>query len=148
MWNEIANTRDVLSFMERVQHFHDSCIKELKYVSGAYVAEDLSMYPVNDQRVLRVIVQRQFEDLSMLELEFTGLKYMKLFPTDVRYTCEILDSAMLIKDGYIYWCDSADITKSELENYKGTLICAEKLRWRAIPSNMGNAEFFTAQENM
>ena len=64
--------------MNRVNFFHDSCIKELKYVSGAYIEEDLSMYPLNDKRILNIIIQCQFEDVSMIEMQFIGLKCLRL----------------------------------------------------------------------
>lgn len=144
MWHEIKNTNDIYEFMERVIYFHDSCIKEIKYLSGAYVEEDLSMNPVNDCRVLSVIIQRQFEELPMIELQFDGLDYLKLFPNNENYTCEILDSAMFIFNNRIYWADSADVSSSNFEAYNGTLICASKLRWRSIDCGIGKKEFFVS----
>ena len=142
MW-EIINTYDeMLKFMEKVCNFHDSCIKEMSYVSGAYVDADLSMYPLNNRRVLRVLIQRQFEKDSMIEMEFEGLKYVRLFPVDENYTCEILDSTMIMKDENIYWCDCGDMTESDLDEYTGTVICASKLRWRSIENHMGKIEFY------
>ena len=105
MWNEIRNEQDIRDLMDRVYAFHDSCIKEMHYVSGAYVNADLGMHPLNDRRVLNVIIQRQFEDISMIEMEFAGLKYLNLSPVDEQYTCEIFGSTLLIKDRDIYWCD-------------------------------------------
>ena len=61
MWNEIANEKDLNSFMDTVCGSHDSCLKELKYISGAYVNEELSMLPINNQRALSMIIQRQFK---------------------------------------------------------------------------------------
>lgn len=61
--------------MYRMGSFHDSCLKEMKYISGAYVDEELSMLPVNSKRMLSVIIQRQFENPSAIELQFVGLKY-------------------------------------------------------------------------
>ena len=58
-WNEITDENSLKEFMERVSFFHDSCIKEMHYLSGAYVNENLDMYPVNDRGILRVIIQRQ-----------------------------------------------------------------------------------------
>lgn len=142
MWNEINDNKDIMNLMERVFFFHDSCIKELKYLSGAYVDEELSMYPINEHRVLRVIIQRQFDDISMIELEFSGIKYLKLFPNDEKYTCEILDSTLVIKGNYIYWCDCGDLSETDLDNYTGTSICASKLRWRPISGCMGSEEFY------
>ena len=84
-WNEITDENSLKEFMERVSFFHDSCIKEMHYLSGAYVNENLDMYPVNDRRILRVIIQRQYEEDSMIEMEFQGLKYLKLFQGDMNF---------------------------------------------------------------
>ena len=59
------NNNDIEKFMKRICYFHDSCIKELKYLSGAFVDEDLAMYPVNDRRILKVAIQRQFENIQI-----------------------------------------------------------------------------------
>ena len=142
MWEKISTNDEILRFMERVCSFHDSCIKEMHYVSGAYVDVNISMFPLNNQRVLKVLIQRQYEKDSMIEMEFQGLKYAKLFPTDENYTCEISDSTMFIKDGNIYWCDCGNVSESDLEDYTGTLICASKLKWRSIENHLGENEFY------
>lgn len=142
MWETVSTNDEILKFMERVCGFHDSCIKEMSYVSGAYVDVNLSMFPLNNRRVLRVLIQRQYEKDSMIEMEFQGLKYAKLFPADENYTCEISDSTMLIKDGNIYWCDCGNVSESNLEDYTGTLICASKLKWRSIENHLGENEFY------
>lgn len=142
MWNEIVDNNDMMTFMNQVEFFHDSCIKEIYYLSGAYVDEELSMYPVNDRRILRVIIQRQFEDNSMIEMEFGSLRYLKLFPADSEYTCEILDSTMIMKEDCIYWCDCGGLSELDLNTYEGTMICATSLRWRSISGCMGQKEFY------
>lgn len=140
MWNEIVDEKTLVDFMEKIDFFHDSCIKQLKYLSDAYVNDDLSMYPVNDCRILNVIIQRQFEKNSTIEMEFKGLKYLKLFPEDEQYTCEILDATMILKDGCIYWCDCGGLSEEDIRDYKGTVICASKMRWRSIDNCMGGSE--------
>ncbi len=142
MWMEISDENFLKNFMESVDFFHDSCIKELKYLSGAYVDEELSMYPINDRRVLNVIIQRQYEKNPMIEMEFSGLKYLKLFPVDEGYTCEISDSTMILKEDCIYWCDCGGLLEANLSDYAGTLICASKFRWRPIDKCMGKKAFF------
>lgn len=132
MWHEIVTSEDAREFMERIYHFHDSCIKEMRFVSGAYVTDDLSMYPINEKRSLSVIIQRQFSDMPVLELEFGGLDHMYLRPVSPKYTCEILDATLVVKDDRIWWCDCGGIAAEELERYDGTLICSEKFRWRAL----------------
>lgn len=142
MWQKISTDNELFQFMEKVCNFHDSCIKELTYMSGAYVNADLSMHPVNDRRLLKVIIQRQSKDNPVIELEFEGLKFLNLFPIDDVYTCEIIDSSMFFKDGYIYWCDHKDLSKTDLESFEGTIICASKLRWRAIENNIGSSVYY------
>jgi len=142
MWYEIKDGNELEDFMYKMCYFHDSCIKEIKYLSGAYVNNELSMHPLNDRRILNVVIQRQYEDVSMIEMEFSGLKFLKLFPVDDKYTCEIMESMMLIKNGYIYWCECGELSEGDLDNYTGTMICASKLRWRPIDKHMGKEEFY------
>ena len=144
MWNEIVCKKDLDSFMNIMCGFHDSCVKEIKYISGAYVNEKLSMSPVNSQRVLCVIIQRQFEDPSAIEMQFAGLKYLKLFPNDENYTCEILDVSMIIKEDCIYWCDCGGLSEKDIESYPGTTICASKVRWRAADEYIGEQEVYVS----
>lgn len=142
MWNEINNYKDLNSFMDMNYGFHDSCVKELKYISGAYVNEDLSMHPINDQRLLKIIIQRQFKNPSAIELEFIGLKYIRMFPNEEDYTSEILDATMILKKDCIYWCDCGGLSEADLESYKGTIICASKARWRVADEYIGSKEVY------
>lgn len=144
MWNEIVCKKDLDSFMNIMCGFHDSCVKEIKYISGAYVNEKLSMSPVNSQRILCVIIQRQFEDPSAIEMQFAGLKYLKLFPNGENYTCEILDASMIIKEDCIYWCDCEGLSEKDIESYTGTTICASKVRWRAADEYIGEQEVYVS----
>ena len=145
MWNEIANDEDLSRFLDAMYGFHDSCLKEMKYISGAYINEDLSMFPVNEKRILSMIIQRQFEDPSVVEMQFAGLKYLKLAPNDENYTCEILDATMILKEDRIYWCDCGGLSEKDIENYPGTVICASKLRWRAADEYIGQNEIYAAK---
>lgn len=144
IWHSIKNDADVKNFMESVCYFHDSCIKELKYTSGAYVDDTLAMHPLNNARVLSIIIQRQFESLSMLELCFEDLKYLKLFPIGTDYTCEILGASMFISDGCIYWGDSEELSAESCGDCEGMIVCAGSMSWRQIDGCMGEDEFFRA----
>lgn len=145
MWNEIRTEKDITLFMESIDYFHDSCLKELKYTSGAYVAEDLSMLPINRLRVLKMIIQRQAENPSAIELVFTGLNYCKLVPCSPQFTCEILDATLLWKDGNIFWADRGGLTASQIERYSGTVISAAGLKWRVVNAYIGCAEVYETQ---
>lgn len=142
MWNHINSEKDALDFMKMVWDFHDCCIKEMKYKSGAYVTEQYSMYPVNDCRALCVAIQCQRKEIGMIELEFLGLKWMRLYPVDEIYTCEILDATLIVKENCIYWCDCGNLKESDLEAYSGTVICSSGLRWRKINNAMGKTDYY------
>ena len=131
-WNEILNERALEAFAGLTGHFHDGCIKELRYVSGAYVAANLGMVPLNDRRVLRMLVQCQSREHPVIELEFAGLKTLTLSPVGTDYTCEISEAVMRMEDGQICWSDGGDTT-----------VCAEKLRWRPLGADwLGEREFY------
>ncbi len=147
MWHEIADEEDLNSFMDAMYGFHDSCVKEIKYISGAYVEETLSMFPINNRRILSVIIQRQFKNPSVIEMQFMGLKYLRLFPNDENYTSEILDATMIIKEDRIYWCDCGGLSEKDIESYTGTTICASKVRWRAADEYIGPKEIYAASQS-
>ncbi|MBE6982428.1 MAG: hypothetical protein E7437_08930 [Ruminococcaceae bacterium] len=142
MWNEINTKEDLTQFLDEMGYFHDSCVKELHYYSGAYVKENLAMHPINDHRSLKVVIQRQWKTHSMIEMEFLELKGLRLFPADEGYTCEILDATVILKDGDVYWCDCGGLEETDLDTYAGTWIRASKLRWRSIKGHMGAEPFY------
>ncbi len=142
MWNQVKNNSELLIFLNLMNCFHDSCIKEMRYFSGAYVDAELAMYPVNDHRMLNVIIQRQDKHFSMIEMEFSGLRCLKLTPIDDTFTCEIHNSTMLLSNGFVYWCDCGGLSETTLDSYEGTFICASELRWRPIDNCMGQDEFY------
>lgn len=145
MWNEITTEKELNNFLDVMCYFHDSCLKEIKYISGAYVNEKLSMIPVNDKRILSAIIQRQFENPSVVEMQFAGLKYLKLFPSDENCTCEILDATMILKEDCIYWCDCGGLSEKDIESYTGTTICASKAWWRAVDEYIGAKEIYVTR---
>lgn len=137
IWNEIVSQQDLTKFLELYDGFHDCCLKELRYVSGAFVRQDFAMHPINDQRKLYVMFQRQNEKNSVVELEFSSLESLSLKPVNQTYTCEIFDASMYFENGKIYWADSSEFSKQK-KVYDGTWICAEKVRWRFVDEYIGD----------
>lgn len=146
MWNPIQTHQDILRLLVDTEQFHDSCIKEIKYLSGAFVDNSLAMHPINSLRKLSILIQRQSNFLSTIEIEFGGLIYFYLSPVDERFSCEILDGDMCLHNGCIYWGDCGKIFPEETENYPGTLICAESCRWRVVNNGLGNAAFYKTED--
>lgn len=147
MWKEIRNNNDICDFMEKVSYFHDSCITEIKYISGAFVNADLSMHPINSQRTLNIVLQRQFQEIPVIELQFQDLQFLQLYPLDSDYTCEITEASLALKDGKIYWSDYGDFSETNLKQSSGVLICSKKLFWRPIANGLGKKDFEIAQNS-
>lgn len=47
-----------------------------------------------------------------------------------------------MKDGLIYWCDNGDVKEDDIHNYKGTVICSKKVRWRNASELIGKRDFY------
>ena len=143
----VEKESDVRFLMETVGYFHDSCVKEMHYVSGAYVDNELSMYPINDARRLKVLIQCQYVSCSVIELIFDGLSYLRLHPNDSMYTCEILDASLILCNGLLYWCDMGGMDLASINEYTGLVICAERLQWRIVSAdNLGKQMFYAEHE--
>ena len=135
-WNTIETEADLATFMELLGGFHDSCINEISYVSGAYVNAELSMSPFDDIRMVDILMQRQAMNPTALVMRFVGLRKLNLVPCDENYTCEILGASMFLADGLIYWADDDYQTIDTIAQYGGTWICAKELQWCAVDVDM------------
>ena len=138
MWNEITTQSGLEDFMNLFGFFHDSCIKEFKYISGAYVNENLSMYPTNDKRILRMLFQRKIRNPAVIEMEFVGLNRLNLYPVDEAFTCEISEATMVLNNGRIDWYDCDKLSENELIAYRGTVISSAKAAWRIADDLIGH----------
>jgi hypothetical protein len=143
MWHDITNQNETEDFMEKMGNFHDGCLKELKYISGAYVCTDLSMQPLNDRRILKVILQRQYDDPSVIEMEFIGLTRFILIPVDPCINFAFISRAkMFFKNDCICWCDQEEFSEEGIGEKPETLICASKVRWRSADEFIGDGEVY------
>ena len=142
MWNEIVNQDDIQGFMESFGYFHDGCIRELKYASNIFVNEELTICPADDGQVLKIIFQRQYESPKVIEMEFRELVRLQMCLEKEWYDSILFGATMIKKNGYIYWCDSDNLLDDDLVEYKGTLICASKVRWRIVDEYIGKDEIY------
>lgn len=127
-WSFIETQEEANAFMEEVCGFHDSVIKELHYISGAFVNTDNSMMPLEDKR--SVLIQIQSQQCRNFAIEFQGVTALNLRPAGDKYTGDIFDAALIVQDELIFFSDSfmehPDLT------YEGTWITAYSLKWRYV----------------
>ena len=145
MWNEISDDVKIREFLEHVNYFHDTCIKEIRYISGAWVNEDLSMHPINEINSVEIIFQCQFKDPCTMVIKFIDVDVLHLAPVNMFYTCEILDAAMFRKDDLIFWANDYSVNESNIVNYTGTWISAKRVVCKAINSCLGQDIIYRAK---
>ncbi|TYQ15434.1 UNVERIFIED_CONTAM: hypothetical protein Cloal_1887 [Acetivibrio alkalicellulosi] len=145
-WNKVKKQDDIEMLMKAYGGFHDSCIKELNYVSGASVDDKKNMYfGAPNDRELHIIFQRQWDPIT-IELCFSGLRRMNLVGWESNYFCDIFDSYLSfdndlitgLDDNLIVWADNANF---DVKNVAGgsaikepmtSFVIANELKWRFI----------------
>ena len=127
-WCYVETQEDVDALMHETHGFHDSVLKNLEYVSGAYVSEDKSMYPVNSLRALKMTFESQWTET--IELVFEGLVALNLRPSDDNFDAIIFSASILLKDETVFFVDD----EMEKENLQTDCTCvkAYSLRWRIL----------------
>ncbi len=144
-WTEIRNQEDIDKLMYDFGGFHDGCLKELRYLSGEYVNKDLSMYPLNSERNIYAIFQRQWKNPSVIEMVFEGVECMTLNPCNEDYDGIIYGAYMVIHDGKFIWFDCDDFKDDYRELYEYndvTWIKAETVKWRVVDNYLGDEDVF------
>ena len=125
-WNYVMTQEDADAFQRSVCGFHDAVIRGLDYVSGAYVNADKSMYPLAAVRSVSILIQsQQCRDFEMI---FEGVTALNLRPAADKYTADIYDASLFVRDASVFFSDSC-LEKPDT-SYEGTWITAYGLRWR------------------
>jgi hypothetical protein len=127
-WNYIETQEDAESFMEQTSGFHDSVLKELSYISGAYVNSNRSMHPIDNIRKINITIVSQI--CQQIEMVFEGVTALNLRPAGDNKTSDIFGASVFVKDESVFFCDDS-IDQIDL-SYEGTWIIAYGLRWRFI----------------
>lgn len=127
-WNYIETVADINTLLEYAYGFHDSVIKSINYVSGAYVNDDKSMYPSADIRKVTVLLDSQW--CESIELVFEGVTALNLRPPADNYMADISGASLFIKNASVFFFDS-DIDMPDTTN-DGTWISSYSLRWQII----------------
>ena len=127
MWKQVKTQKDIDEMLLECRGFHDCCLYNLQYVSGAYVDETGSMYPMNSKRTITLQLHQQGGSPKTIELQFNGLCTMVLSPTSLDFTCELLEAYVVLHNEKVFWMsDSSEVTDTDQRVY----ICAEELSWR------------------
>ena len=124
-WNVVSSDADINELLEQYGGFHDSCLVDLFYRSGAHVNENNAMFfgpPVGYELWLTFHSQWYKEPL---ELCFIGVRRCNIVGFQDRYGAEILDCYLAYHTDLItgrdapliVWADYADFSPySEMQD--------------------------------
>ncbi len=139
-WNRILTPDDAIKLMQLFGHFHDSCIREMHVWTDHWVSAELAMScPGELDTRLRVLVQRQFENPSAIELLFERVTRLNLVPTAENYDSIILGATLLQHNGEWVWSPEPDWSPADAGRHASTWIAARRLSWRDASDWMGRA---------
>ena len=133
-WKEIKTQADADALMEAFGDFHDACLKEAHLWTDHWVSSDLSMACNGDlDNRVRLLIQRQFQKPSAIELLFEEVTRFNLVPTPENYDSIIFAATLLVQDGTMYWSSDGGWRPDKLNRDESTWLSAKRLRWREVP---------------
>ena len=145
-WNEVNSREDIDYLLGEYMGFHDSCLTELSYKSGAGVRNDNFMsFGKAEQRELHIIFNSQWKK-EPLELCFIGVRKYCIAGWQENYFCDIYDCHLSVRsdlivgkdEPIIVWADNIDfdpksVTETDLlREPMDSYVFADKLKWRFI----------------
>lgn len=143
---QINTESDIQKLNEKFNFFHDSCIKEINYISGEYVDEKGAMYPFNSERKLSVMLQSQNAQIRAIELVFEKIRSFYMAPKIPDYDGIIYESYFTKDHGLFYWSDSDEFISEPKLNDHGTFIIAESVKWREVHF-FGNEQIYIMKDD-
>jgi hypothetical protein len=96
-FKQIESSEDIECLMKKLSRFHDSCIKEIRYISGGYVSEEKAMHPFNSKRIVYMLIQNQHSEIPVIELQFNLIDKLNLKPKFGDYDCVIYEASLIKK---------------------------------------------------
>ena len=133
-WNPLDTPESIHSFLQTYGYFHDACLVNLRYLSGASVDPDtLDMQPCAIHRRIVLSFQRQYHDPFCIEMRFDGLENLTLRPVDPNYTCELHQARLRLHNNKIEWfSDHIDDEYNQYHSPHVTWLRAERGWWRPL----------------
>ena len=126
MWNEIKSQEDIDLFMKQVLSFHDSCIRETRYISGTYIDKDGAMVMnTNPFMYIKFDTQRS-SNFTWFEFELGGIDNFSI-KINLNSTLDIYSATFFKKNDWFYWY--SDEYADENSEY---MFRCQTIRWRIL----------------
>ncbi len=139
---EIHCHSDIERLLNGFSYFHDSCIKEIVYISGGYIEETGEMNPFDSIKSLIIIFQSQNSKYKNIEMKFDGVVQMNLVPRPDDYDNIIHNASLIRHDGLYYWAEWENFRPNDSKNNIGTWIASKKISWRVLEYSIGSRPIY------
>lgn len=136
VWNEIKNDADIQRLNDIYNHFEDSMLVRMEYISGDYV-DDEHIGHMEQKNDLKAVFQRLDDDPFSIELWFTHTKKLSFVfvnPSD-KLLSDILYAKVCRNDKSVFWTvwrDFDPYNAEYLSESELTLIEADSMKWRIV----------------
>ena len=132
LFNNISDKSSIDYLMHMFNGFHDSCIKEIRYVSGTYVDRNRAINPFDSIKTAAVIFQSQSAAIRTIEMKFEKVHRLILCPKGEDEDAIIYGASIKKYNGLLYWSSIDDAELTELESNEFTWISSEKISWTVL----------------
>jgi hypothetical protein len=139
-WNIIKSQADVNFLNDVFDNFHDSYLKELCFVSGSYIGEDRSMNEHNEP-MARFLFQRQWENPSVIEIEFSDVIQINIKPEGKDEFTYISIARLYFHNNIFFW-SARDYEIHEDGKDAYTWVAAKQVKWRVRDELLGNKKIY------
>lgn len=140
LWNEIITQEDVKNFNDLFGGFHDSCLKEMCFSSGGWVSVDLRM-DVQSNPIARFLFQRQWEDPSVIEVEFSKIIQINIKPVPESDGVDIIRTHLYLEDDIFFWSEK-DYQFWREDKDRCTWIASKVVKWRERDDLLGEEKIY------
>lgn len=137
-WHTLNTQTDLDFLMDTFGGFHDGCLREIHAWTGYSVGQQLSM-EVTHESVLsaRVLVQRQYESPSAIEMLFEQVVRINILPPPENHDAIIYGVTPLRRNGTFYWAPEEEWMPNDLAA-NITFIASKQASWRDASDWMGS----------
>ena len=127
MWNEIKSQEDIDLFMKQVLSFHDSCIRETRYISGTYIDKDGTMVMNTKPFMYIKFDTKRSNNFTWFEFELGDIDNFSI-KINLNSTLDIYSATFFKKNDWFYWY--SDEYADENSEY---MFRCQTIRWRMVP---------------
>jgi hypothetical protein len=143
IWTRIQTQSEADELMRQFGSFHDGVLREAHLWTEHWVSDKLAMaIGIGLDTRVRMILQRQWQPLSAVELLFEEVTRFNVVPSPENYEASIRAATLLVAGATIFWADESNWRPGESDSDDVTWISARRLHWRDASDWMGEPLHF------